>query len=49
MAIIAMALAWWLDHRALSEKLRAAEKRAQFRETLRIFDMPTREKRPIQR
>jgi hypothetical protein len=39
-ALVAMAIAWWLDHRELRKSLDEARKRIQFLETSTYFDDP---------
>jgi hypothetical protein len=38
MVLVAMGVAWWSDHRALTKRLNEAKERIQFLETSRVFD-----------
>ena len=39
-ALAALAIAWWCDHASLARQLKDAERKIQFLETSRFFDMP---------
>lgn len=40
-SMVALAIAWWIDHQRLSERLRKEKSRVQFLETSRMFDAPS--------